>query len=364
VTNHGPNASDTTLVGFSADPRFTPTALPANCAVAGPGVQCGLGSIAAGQSVNLAIPYVVAADTVYNAGAPINVPVQVSVTHAGPDSNVANDHSTANVNVVAVADLAVNTLNVTSAPPILVVGEPAPLDLAALVSSGGPSSPMDAKVTFSGVGTGISATTHTTAVTALRSGVPQTANGTIDLTCTQPGVLDFTVTAAITPSRAPDSDNIAANNTKTIPLSIECLTPVAFNIRPGSTVNEINLGAGNLLTVVVTSSPGEYGLPLPFDATKIDPLSVRFGVRPLVSTGGGTPELDGHGHRIRSMGLDEELPDNDVDMGLHFDPRLAGIALHDTEACVRGRYTAPNGTNLGFFGCDKITVVPNTRSVI
>ena len=90
---------------------------------------------------------------------------------------------------------------------------------------------------------------------------------------------------------------------------------------------------------------------------------MRFGTRALVSSGNGTVEKDGHGHLIRSMGLDEELPDNDIDMGLHFDPRLAGITLYDTQACVRGRYTAPDGTDLGFLGCDKITVVPNSHSV-
>ena len=363
VTNHGTAPADATTLSFSKDARLTPTGLPANCTATSTGVTCAIGSLAAGHTATVAVPYLVAADAVFNAGAPITVPVNVSVTHVGPESNPADNTTSVPVHVVAVADLRLDALNVASAPPLLVIGQPAPLTLSAPVSSGGPSSPMDARVTFTAAGTGVTATTATTAVPALSTTTPRTATGTVQLTCTQPGIRTLLVAASIAPTHAADTDPVAANNAKLIPLTIECLTPVAYNIRPGSTANEINLASGVVLTVVVTSSPGEYGLPLPFDATKVDPGSVRFGTRALVSSGNGTVEKDGHGHLIRSMGLDEELPDHDVDMGLHFDPRLAGITLHDTEACVRGRYTAPDGTNLGFLGCDKITVVPNSHSV-
>jgi hypothetical protein len=363
VTNHGTGPADATTLSFSKDARLTPTGLPANCTATSTGVTCAIGSLAAGHTATVAVPYLVAADAVFNAGAPITVPVNVSATHVGPESNAADNATSVPVHIVAVADLRLDALNVASAPPLLVIGQPAPLTLSAPVSSAGPSSPMDARVTFTAAGTGVTATTATTAVPALAATAPRTATGTVQLTCTQPGIRTLLVAASIAPTHAADTDPVAANNAKLIPLTIECLTPVAYNIRPGSTANEINLASGVVLTVVVTSSPGEYGLPLPFDARKVDPASVRFGTRALVSSGNGTIEKDGHGHLIRSMGLDEELPDNDIDMGLHFDPRLAGITRQDTEACVRGRYTAPDGTNLGFLGCDKITVVPNSHSV-
>ena len=129
-----------------------------------------------------------AADAVFNAGAPITVPVNVSVSHVGPESNPADNTESVPVPVVAVADLRLDALNVASAPPLLVIGQPAPLTLSAPVSSGGPSSPIDARVTFTAAGTGVTATTATTAVPALSTTTPRTVTGTVQLTCTQPGI--------------------------------------------------------------------------------------------------------------------------------------------------------------------------------
>ena len=271
VTNHGTAPADATTLSFSKDARLTPTGLPANCTATSTGVTCAIGSLAAGHTATVAVPYLVAADAVFNAGAPITVPVNVSVSHVGPESNPADNTTSVPVPVVAVADLRLDALNVASAPPLLVIGQPAPLTLSAPVSSGGPSSPMDARVDLHGRRYRRDRDDrHHRGARAVAT-APRTATGTVQLTCTQPGIRTLLVAASIAPTHAADTDPVAANNAKLIPLTIECLTPVAYNIRPGSTANEINLASGVVLTVVVTSSPGEYGLPLPFDATKVDP---------------------------------------------------------------------------------------------
>ena len=71
-----------------------------------------------------------------------------------------------------------------------------------------------------------------------------------------------------------------ANNHAQTSFTVECIVPVAINIHPGSFKNPINLkserrdpGRG------ADHEAGEYGLPLAFDATKIQPLTTRFGRR-------------------------------------------------------------------------------------
>ena len=70
----------------------------------------------------------------------------------------------------------------------------------------------------------------------------------------------------------------------TITESTNVLVPVAINIRPGGYPNSVNLKS-NVTVAILTTSAGEYGLPLAFNATTIDPLSVRFGLASVVLGG-------------------------------------------------------------------------------
>ena len=64
------------------------------------------------------------------------------------------------------------------------------------------------------------------------------------------------------------------------------IVPVAINIHPGSSENPVNLKSnGNIPVAVLSTRPGEYGLPLAFDATSIHPLTTSFGPKAVVSTG-------------------------------------------------------------------------------
>jgi hypothetical protein len=192
----------------------------------------------------------------------------------------------------------------------------------------------------------------TATVTALAVGAPQTASQTFTLECAAPGFHTYTFATAIAPANAADSDPNAANNQATFDLTVDCVVPVSINIMPGGSPNAINLTKDTVPVAVLTTNAGEYGLPLAFDATTIDPLSVRFGPA-------GAQEIHSTGHLedSRELGGKETVKDGDLDMLLHFKAADAGLQLSDTQACVSGEFVAADGNLYRFFGCDAIRPV-------
>src|SRR5262249_54312336 len=170
------------------------------------------------------------------------------------------------------------------------------------------------------------------------------------------------VLAEILPANVADVDPNTANNSGLLSFTIECVVPVAVNIKPGSIPNPINLGSNGVTPLaVLTTRAGEYGLPLDFDATTIDPLSARFGNKALVfSETGGAAEAHGRGHPEDSLEKDEKTRDGDIDMVMHFSTPDTGLLPGDTEACVKGRFTS-GGQSFKFFGCDSIVIKPSAE---
>jgi hypothetical protein len=105
----------------------------------------------------------------------------------------------------------------------------------------------------------------------------------------------------------------------------------------------------------LSTRAGEYGNPLVFDATRIDPSSVRFGSPTGLLAGRGVPEIHGSVHPEDSLELDERTRDRDLDALLHFRPRRSAITPTDTRGCVFGRVT-PAGGGFSFYGCDNVSV--------
>ena len=135
------------------------------------------------------------------------------------------------------------------------------------------------------------------------------------------------------------------------------MVPVAINIQPGGFPNSLNL-SGQAAVAVLTTEAGEYGLPLAFDATTIDPLSVRFGpASVLAGPSGGAPEIHAAGHIQDARELNEKTRDRDLGMVLHFRVADSGMTLADVEACVIGTFTTTAGT-FTFYGCDSVKVTP------
>ena len=168
----------------------------------------------------------------------------------------------------------------------------------------------------------------------------------------------MTFTAEITPVNAADADLAPGNNTRTVTVALDCVVPVAFNVKPGSASNKVKAGFGNLPTAVLATAAGQYGLPVTVDATKIDPLSVRFGTTGLTWTGaGGSTERHNKGHITDSYEPDDKTRDGDKDMVLHFGSAGSGLTVGDTTACVQGELVNGSG-RVRFFGCDSINIRP------
>lgn len=358
ITNTGPNSADATVVVLTADPRLTPTVVPAPCSVVGVEVRCGLGSLAPGGSTVIVVGYAVPADLVYLAGGPTPVAVQIAADHEGPDPVAANDLAATSTLVVAVADLAVDAVAVTDQPALLVLGEPATITFDAEVSNAGPSSPIDAAVTYTASGTGITSSPTTTTVTALDVGTPQTVAGTVEVTCTAPGLQDITLDASIAPTDAADTDPVAANDAGSVTITIDCAVPVHVDVEPGDPSDVLRtFSNGNAFVGVFTTDAGEYGLPIAFDATTILEPTIRLGTANAVQNGGGiAPRFADH-KDLQELGANEKGKDGDRDQRLRFVRSEIPLGPSATEACVLGRFDDGTGP-LTFYGCAPVTIDP------
>lgn len=109
---------------------------------------------------------------------------------------------------------------------------------------------------------------------------------------------------------------------------------VVVDIKPGSFPNVINLASHGVIPVAVLST-GD------FDATTIDPMSVRFGPDEAA-------EVHGKGHLADVNG------DGRLDLVLHFATEATGIVAGSTSASLTGRTI----DGVSFEGSDAIVTVP------
>ncbi len=359
VANDGPNPSDATVLTDTLPPEAAYVSDDAGCVHAGGVVTCELGALAPGTSTRVDIVVEVGASVVYDNGGPLTITNSASVTNdAGPDPDPANNDVSEDTEVVAEADLAVDNVTVDAPPALAVIGSSFDVTVTSEVSNGGPSSPIDAVVTTNGSSPGgsVAPASQMSGVTALTVGTLQSVVETFTLECVTPGVQTFTFDVSIALANAADSDPNAANDTAQVSVDIDCVVPVAINIKPGGG-NPINTRNGTVPVGVLTTAAGEYGLPLAFDATTIDPLSVFFGTEGEVFGGlGGAEETHARSHLEDTFELDERTRDGDTDNVLHFAADATSLTPADTEACVFGSFTVGSDT-FHFFGCDSVRVL-------
>ncbi len=91
---------------------------------------------------------------------------------------------------------------------------------------------------------------------------------------------------------------------------------VAIDIKPGSDTNPINPKSHGVIPVAILSTDA-------FDATTVDPLSVRFGPK-------GAQEAHDQGH------LEDVDQDGEPDLVLHFHTQETGITCGETSATLTG----------------------------
>lgn len=108
--------------------------------------------------------------------------------------------------------------------------------------------------------------------------------------------------------------------------------PVSIDIKPGTNRNPVNLRSKGVIRVAILTTAD-------FDASTVDPDSVRFGPA-------GAIEAHGRGH------AEDVGDDGDLDLLFHFRIRDTGIALGDVQACLMGQTF--DGTAIE--GCDAVRV--------
>jgi uncharacterized repeat protein (TIGR01451 family) len=366
VTNNGPDTSPSLTVTDTLPAGVSYVSSSAGCAesAAGSGVVvCTASNLASGNSVAFTITGLVAADLVYNAGGPTTITNVASVTGVGFDPDPSNNSASEDTLVVAEADLEIVSFELADPPSEVLVGEDVEITLRKVISNRGPSAPMDVELTQTATPPPDSSVTPLVATTqelALALDEEREVFETFTITCGGYSQHTFTFANEIQPLDPADTDPDQSNNFASVDLTVECVVPVAINIKPGSFPNSINPRARGVIPVaVLTTLAGEYGLPLDFDATTIDVLTVRFGPRDLVwQELGGAPHFHRTGHIEDSYELDEVTRDGDLDMVLHFLTALTGIQSGDVEACVKGQWIDGLGEVHKFFGCDSVRTVP------
>lgn len=265
--------------------------------------------------------------------------------------------------VVTVADLQIVSFDVVDPPSEVLVGETVTITLRKVIDNNGPSAPMDTELTMGGIAPPDSVITPTMKVFpeyALGLEENRVVTETFMIKCGGASNHVFTFTNQIMPLDLADSDPDLSNNSASLDLPVECIVPVQLNIKPGSFPNSINTKSEGVIPVaILTTMAGEYGLPLDFDATLIDPLSVRFGPPELVwDESGGAFEAHNRGHIEDSYEMDEMTKDGDLDLVLHFRTQETGIDLYTTQACAKGEWTDDMGNIHKFYGCDLVRIVP------
>lgn len=359
--NNGPsNAVNARVVDvLPAGLTYATSSSPCAQAPAGT-LTCGLGTLAAGEERTFTITASIRRDLVHNNGSPLTVTDVATAASDRPDPEPTNNQKSQATLIKAKADLGILDFAAVNPPSELIIGQDATVTIRTLMTNEGPSAPMDVRT--DGTASSTPNASVAPAVTsdmepALGYSEDRTVDETFTVSCTAPGQATFTFTKELSPDRPDDHDPALADNTDQTAFTVDCIVPVAVNIKPGSFLNPVNrMSKGVIPLAVLTTTAGEYGLPLAFDATRIQPSSVRFGPEAAVVSGGGAPESHPRAHIEDAIERsDERTRDGDRDMVMHFGTQESAFS-NESEGCVRGQWTGPGGEAFLFHGCDLVTL--------
>ena len=362
VKNFGPSAASGVTVGDRLPTGLTYANGPAFCSASANGALiCTIGELAAGAQASFNVSVNIAQDVVYLNGGPKTILNTATVLADQLDLDRSNNRVSQTTLIKAKADAAIVSFGPSAAPAEVVIGESVRVTLDKVITNYGPSAPADIAISRSATapsGSTVTPPTSSATATAVLKDELRTIHETFTITCGVPGLQTFTFANAIQLVNASDIDQVTTNNNSVASITVQCVVPVAINIKPKTFPNTLNLD--NQTTVaVLTTVVGEYGLPLAFDATKITGSTVLFGLSTLVfSERGGTTESHNTGHIEKSYELDEKTRDADLDMVLHFPVANSGLTLASTRACVKGSFIGAGGNVYKFFGCDSVKMSP------
>jgi len=281
-----------------------------------------------------------------------------------PDPDPSNSTVTEDTAVVAETDLDIERFEAIDPPDEILVAQDLLLTLEKDVSNHGPSWPVNMRVTVDATAPADSTVNPAQDVQEVlipEMDVPVTVTEQFTVNCGAASHHTWTFENAVEALGAFTSDPDLSNNSVTLDVEIECVVPVVINIAPGSDPNSQQRLKGTVAVAVLATTAGEYGTPLDFDITLVDPLSVRFGPPGIWDDDElGATESHNRGHYEDSYELDETTRDGDTDLVLHFKMAESGLQETDTEACVKGEFTDATGTHQ-FFGCDAIRFPPGSE---
>lgn len=254
-------------------------------------------------------------------------------------------------------DLRVSEVS-ANAPELGIVGEPVVITVETTGTNDGPTSgvPATLEVRASSVGTVGVTPMEDTVSGVIDVGDPLLLTSQFTVDCVDGGDAAIAFDAALMPDTDERLELDLRNNVDEVSVDIECLLPIAINLRPGSVQNRVDAGNGRVEFAVLTTEAGEYGLPAPFDASWVDPDSIVVGPRDDVLVGEGASLSGSSSLRDMRERFDERTRDGDADLRAWFRAGDAGLASGATEVCVVGSYQRPDGTTGRFIGCDDAQV--------
>ena len=264
----------------------------------------------------------------------------------------------------SISDLAIESIDAIDPPPLILLEESADVTIQTIIANNGPDGPTDG--VFNQKTANVSPEISVTPAEvvdqdefAIEVKEQREIDQIYNIKCLEPGLHSVTFTSHITPLSAAVIDPDETNNMSRFVLTVDCAVPVTINIKPGFDTNPIILtDITEIPLAVLTTDKGEYGNPIAFDATTIDPLTARFGIKDLViDDSGGSSESHDKGIVMDSKERSDEFTkDGDKDMEMHFKTVDSGIEIDDTEACIKGKFIDANEDSFTFFGCDSVDI--------
>lgn len=365
VANEGPHLATDVVLEETLPPLGTLVTADERCSEdAPPGVDlvCDLGHLAVGTSTEVEVEIAIAHNQVFVQGGPFTITNTASASGTVEDPDPDRATATLDTTVIAEGDLEVVDVEVSGVPDAALIGEDVDVTVTSTLVNNGPSWPMHAELETTATpsaGASVDPSDDTLAVNALSPVPPRVVDQAFTVRCEEPGSQQVTFEVTITPANAADGDPDPTNDTGQAVASLDCVVPIAINIRPANTFNRIHVGSQQVVPVAaLTTDAGEYGLPVAFDAATILVDTVRFGASELVWTGtGGAPYHNGITHLRDSFELDDHTKDGDLDLVGGFRTPETGLVSGDSQACMGGRFT-DGGQQFAFFGCDDIQTIP------
>ena len=235
AANKGPNPASSVQIVNTLPAEVALVAFPTGCSAAGQVVTCNLAELVAGENATVKITADVPADLVYNNGSPLEISNRAEVRNLtgqelAPADNVVNELT----QVIAVADLSMTLFSVPNPPIEMQLEESVVVGLNSVISSTGPSSPMDTALVLSAQaspGATITPTQLTTSQPHLTTGEFRQVEDHVIMRCHRPKTHTFKLQHRIRPFLVADTDPNPINDQQETAFKVKCSAETKPNLK-------------------------------------------------------------------------------------------------------------------------------------